>query len=95
MIFLSSIWVILWVVLALAVVALALYRRTVASHEVDVLHVSTSGSHLVARQTSLAQRIDKIDFWGKALTIILVVYGFVLAGWILYQVWEQGARAID
>jgi len=90
--FLSNIWVILWIVLAACVAALALYRKMVASHEDDTVHVISGERSVVAQQATFAQKIEKIDFWGKTLTIVLIVYGVVLAAWILYQLWEQSAK---
>lgn len=78
----GSIWVILWICLALSVVGLALYRKMLASHDDDVVHVRPGVSRVV-------QKLDKIDFWGKTLTLVLIVYGLMLAAWLLYQLWEQ------
>jgi hypothetical protein len=90
--FLSNVWVILWMALGLGVVALALYRRMVASHEADIVHLASGESKMVAQQVTFAHKIEKIDYWGKMLTIVLVVYGLILGAWILYQLWEQSAR---
>ena len=90
--FLSNPWVVLWLVLGAVVAILALYRRMVASHEDDVVHVTSGESRLLAQQQVMAQKIEKIDFWGKTLTIILVVYGAILGSWILYQLWQESSR---
>lgn len=89
--YLGSIWVILWIALGVCVGGLALYRKFVSSHEDDVVHVTSGGSRAVADQVTLARKIEKIDFWGKTLTIVLFVYGMVLGAWILYQLWIQSA----
>lgn len=93
--FLGNIWVIMWIVLAFCVVALALYRKMIASHEDDVVHVTSGESRAVSQQVNFAHKIEKIDFWGKTLTVILVVYGLILAAWILYQLWEQSTRPVN
>ena len=93
--FLSNIWVILWIALALCVAVLAFYRRVVASQEDDIVHVISGESRVLTQQVTFAQKIDKIDFWGKTLTIVLVVYGLILGAWMLYQLWEQSTRVAN
>jgi hypothetical protein len=54
-----------------------------------------SSIRVLTRQATFAEKIDKIDFWGKTLTIILVVYGLILGAWMLYQMWEQSTRVAN
>lgn len=93
--FLSNIWVVLWIVLGVCVALLALYRKMLASHEDDTVHVISGESNVVAQQATFAHKLEKIDFWGKTLTIVLIVYGLILGAWILYQLWEQSARVTN
>jgi len=83
--FLANPLVVGWIVLALVVVALAMYRKTLSNQEDDIIHVS--GESTVTKQITLAHRLEKIDVWGKTLTIVLVLYGLGLAGWLIYQGW--------
>jgi hypothetical protein len=93
--FLGNVWVVLWLILAASVGALALYRKMVASHEDDIVHLTAPENRVLAQQATFAQKIDKIDFWGKTLTIVLVVYGVILGAWILYQLWVQSATVTN
>ncbi len=81
-----------WGVLALIVITLAFYRRHVASQEDDTLHV-TGPDTVIKEQLTVAQRLEKIDRWGKALTVVLAITGLILA--ILYgmYIWEATSRA--
>jgi len=83
-------FMVLWVVLAAAVVALIVYRRSVSSHEDDALHLGQAG--VVTQQVSVAQKLEQIDKWGKLLTIIVVAYGLILG--ILYVIasWSPASR---
>ena len=75
---------IVWGVLFLAVVCLLLYRRSVASHEDDSIHLEGSVS---AQQVGLAHKLASVDRWGKTLTVIAVVFGLLVGGMYVYQIW--------
>ena len=75
-----------WGVLAIVVLTLILYRRSITSHEDDSIHLEGSGP---AEQVALAHRLNVVDRWGKALTVLTVVFGLVLAGIYMYQVWTN------
>ena len=80
---------VLWIVLALAVVALAVYRRMIAQQEDDALHVLEPVS-VAQQQVGVAQKLDEIDRWGKRLTILTTVYGLILAVAFVLQAWFRG-----
>jgi len=83
-------FLVLWAVLALAVVGLIIYRRVVSASEDDMIHVSDAAGSVTAQQVTVAQKLDQIDKWGKTLTVVVVVYGVVLAGIYVYQSWVSG-----
>ena len=77
-------YAVLWGVLAIAVLFLVLYRRSVSSHEDDSIHLEGT---VPVEQVSLAHRLAMIDRWGKSLTVVAVLYGLALAALYMYQVW--------
>ncbi|MGD0869603.1 MAG: hypothetical protein ABSB88_08640 [Bryobacteraceae bacterium] len=79
-----------WIVLALAVIGLLVWRKVVASHEDDNLHVLDGGG---ADQTVVAHKLDQIDKWGKILTVIALVYGVILGAAYAYQAWIQTSQS--
>lgn len=84
-------FVVLWVVLAVAVIGLIIYRRFVSAGEDDMIHVAEAGEAVIsAHQVTVAQKLDQIDKWGKTLTVVTVVYGLALAGIYVYQSWMSG-----
>ena len=84
---------VLWVLLALTVLALFIWRKAVSSHEDDNLHVLDGASvEKSAAQIQVAQKLDLIDKWGKIATIITLIYGVVLGGIYMYTSWIQNSR---
>ena len=72
---------VVWIVFALVVLALFIWRQALSSHEDDSLHVMHG---VLTQQTSLAQKLDVIDKWGKILTVITVVLGLLIAAAYVY-----------
>jgi len=79
--------VVIWGVLAVVVVVMFIWRQTVARSEDDYLHVADDTGATVTQQASVAHKLDVIDRWGKILTVVAVVYGLLVAGAYLWQVW--------
>jgi hypothetical protein len=72
---------VVWIVLALGVLTLFLWRQSVARNEDDSLHVMHGA---ITEQTSLAQKLEVIDKWGKIMTVITVVLGLLIAAAYVY-----------
>jgi hypothetical protein len=85
---------VMWVAFAVAVLILALYRRSVAQYEDDTLHVSHDDTAITQQQTLMAERLGRIDRWGKSLTVVTVFYGLFLAAGYLYLAWQESANYI-
>jgi hypothetical protein len=80
-----------WTLLAVAVLVLAVYRISLGSHDGVVVHLAPSD--VAEPPAALEQRIRKInllDRWGPALTILSVIYGLTLLGIYFYHVWFAG-----
>jgi Flp pilus assembly protein TadB len=72
---------VVWCALALVVVALFLWRQAVSRNEDDSLHVMHGQ---LSTQTSLAQKLEVIDKWGKIATVITVIFGLLVAAGYIY-----------
>ncbi len=87
-------FVIVWLAGAMVVLGLALYRLAVAHfNEDDLLHLRDVDTAVVSHQASVSQRLDMVDRWGKALTIVVFSLGVVLAGTYLFQQWVETSKA--
>jgi len=74
------------------VLSLAGYRRLVANHEDDLVHLGDADAVVINAQKSMADRLSWIDKWGKILTVLTVALGLVLGSIYLYQGWTDSAK---
>lgn len=71
-----------------AVITLAIYRRYVAHYqEDDFLHVHEGDGGLVAKQATVAHRLQVLDAWGKSMTMLAIVLGLAFAIIHAYRTW--------
>ena len=73
----------IWAVLAICVVSLIAYRRTLTAHEDDSVHLEHEAAK-TSEQAVLAKKMDSVDKWGKLLTIVTVIYGVALLAYWIY-----------
>ncbi|MBX9603094.1 MAG: hypothetical protein K2X35_18970 [Bryobacteraceae bacterium] len=81
-----------WLAMAAAVLALVAYRKMVAVHEDDMVHLRDDEAKLVTQQTAVAHRLEMIDRWGKMLTLVTALFGAAIAALYLYEVWVSSTR---
>ena len=79
--------VVLWCLLAVAVLVLAVMRKMTAKDESDVIHPDDKA--FAERQAAIAARLEKIDKWGKILTAVAAVFGLCLCALYLYNGWSE------
>ena len=85
---------VIWASLAVAVIGLAVYRRIIALHEDDTIHVAQSEAGAIPGQLAIAHKLEVLDRWGKTLTILTVASGVVLGAAYLYYLWNQSMRPV-
>jgi hypothetical protein len=78
-----------WAVLAVVVILLALYRWIRSRGQDSMLHVRAGDAMLSQKQAGQAHTLDSIDRWGKVLTIVVVVYGVILAVFQAIEVFNR------
>ena len=83
-----ALWII-WFVLTLFVLSLAIARKIAARHETDLLHLSTGAEQAISEQTSLAQKLEKFDHWGKTLTVVDLLLGLLIVSIALFTAWRE------
>lgn len=81
---------VLWVALAAVVIVMIVWRKMVANHDDETLHVLDAGA--ASQQLTVANKLEVIDKWGKILTAITVVYGLALGAVYMYQSWVSMSK---
>ncbi|HTT60475.1 MAG TPA: hypothetical protein VMG35_01490 [Bryobacteraceae bacterium] len=79
-------YAIFWGVLAIVVLFLIIYRKSVSAREDDSIHLEGG---MPSEQVALAHKLGVIDRWGKLLTVIVAIFGVALAAIYLYQTWNN------
>jgi hypothetical protein len=77
--------VVVWVILAIATLGLALYRKLISAKEEDLIHLGPGEERHIPEQVALAGKLKTVDTWGKTLTVITVAVGLAMAAVYLYQ----------
>jgi uncharacterized membrane protein len=77
--------VVIWVILAIATLGLALYRKLISASEEDLIRLGPGEERQIPTQVALAARLKTVDRWGKTLTVITVAVGLAMAAVYLYQ----------
>jgi hypothetical protein len=85
---------ILWMILTAVVIGLIVYRKWVARDEDDSLHVLDGDIAMVPRQAAVARKLESIDRWGPALTVIALVHGLAVGCGYLYQAWVASSNKL-
>lgn len=83
-----TLWMV-WAALTLFVISLAVFRKYAARGEDDLVHLSGGADTIITHQAEVANRLDRIDHWGKLLTVVDVVFGFALLAVSMYITWQN------
>jgi hypothetical protein len=58
------------------------------------VHLTDSEAPAISEQVEVAKRVDKIDRWGKTLTIVDVAFLAVLLSIVFYNAWQISLQTI-
>jgi hypothetical protein len=78
------------ILLVLASIALAAYRKFVTREEDDLVHLGEGAVQQAAKQEALARNLNQLDKIGKILITVTVLYGLGLGGMMIYQALQNG-----
>ncbi len=76
-------------VLALIVCAMFMYRRWIEDHDDPNIHLhnNPTDSQIIHLQEDAAKKLDMVEKAIRYLTIVLVVYGVIVAAYASYAEW--------
>jgi hypothetical protein len=83
--------VMIWVVLGVATLGLALYRKLISANEEDLIHLGPGEERQIPEQVTLARKLEAIDRWGKILTVVTVAFGVAIGVAYMVQAWYDPA----
>ncbi|MCW5963132.1 MAG: hypothetical protein KIT83_03760 [Bryobacterales bacterium] len=76
-----------WAVLTLIVIALAIYKKRLDGHIDEHIHVSVAEEGVLKEQLAETHRSEVVEKWGKALTVVVFLYGLAIVGMLAYHQW--------
>lgn len=82
-----TLWIV-WALLTVAVITLALYRKFATRNQDAFVHLAEAEAPIISQQATVARKLDKIDFWGKTLTVVDLAFLIVLLGIVSYNAWR-------
>ena len=88
-----TLWIV-WAALTLVVLTLAVYRKLAAGKEDDYVHLAEGEANIIPQQVTVAQKLDKIDSWGKTLTVVDVAFLVVLLSVLCYNAWHTSLESM-
>jgi hypothetical protein len=80
-------FVVTWCFLAGTVLVLGLYRNLAAMHEDDLVHLGAGEEKLIPGQVTFFRKLERVERWGKTLTVVTLIGGLLLGAAVLYCAW--------
>ena len=76
--------------LVLATIALAAYRKFVTREEDDLVHLGSGSVQASNKQIAMAKTLGQLDMIMKVLITVTVVYAIGLGAMMIYQALQNG-----
>lgn len=78
-------------ILALAVIALFIYRRWLENHDDPYIHLHNDvhDSGIITTQSAAAKRLDTVDKVKNGLLVAVILYALAIVGMLGYIAWNN------
>lgn len=86
-------WII-WAALTMVVIMLALFRKFSTRKDDVYVHLADAEAPVISEQLTVARKLEKIDYWGKTLTVVDVAFLVVLIGIVCFNAWRTSLEAV-
>lgn len=85
----TTLWI-FWAILTAVVIGLALYRKFAShSREDELVYLAEGESPLIPKQVATARSLERIDYRGRTLTVVDLVFGATLLVIAMYDAWQH------
>jgi hypothetical protein len=88
-----TLWI-AWAALTAVVIMLAIYRKFSTRHNDIYVHLADAEAPVISQQVTVARKLEKIDYWGKTLTVVDVAFLVVLIGIVAFNAWRISLETI-
>ncbi len=82
-----TLWIV-WAALTIVVIMLAVFRKFSTRHDDMYVHLADAEAPVITEQVTVARKLEKIDYWGKTLTVVDIAFLAVLLGIVFYNAWR-------
>ncbi len=89
-----TLWI-CWALLTVVVITLALYRKFATRNADAFVHLTDGEAPIISQQATVARKVDRIDFWGKTLTVVDFAFLAVLVGIVFYNAWRISLETLN
>ncbi len=88
-----TLWIV-WAVFTMVVITLAVFRKFSARNEDSFVHLADAEAPVITEQVTVARKLEKIDYWGKTLTVVDIAFLAVLLGIVFYNAWRTSLETM-
>jgi len=88
-----ALWI-AWATLTIVVMMLAIFRKFSARNQDSYVHLTDNEAPVIIEQATVARKLDKIDYWGKTLTVVDIAFLAVLLGIVFYNAWRTSLESM-
>jgi hypothetical protein len=73
---------------------LRFFGKFSARNEDSFVHLADAEAPVISEQVTVARKLDKIDYWGKTLTVVDIAFLAVLLGIVFYNAWRTSLETM-
>jgi hypothetical protein len=88
-----TLWIV-WAALTIVVIMLAIFRKFSTRHNDTYVHLADSEAPVISEQMTVARKLEKIDYWGKTLTVVDAAFLAVLIGIVCFNAWRISLETV-
>jgi hypothetical protein len=88
-----ALWI-AWATLTIVVMMLAIFRKFSARNQDSCVHLTDAEAPAIIEQATVVGKLDKVDHWGKTLTVVDIAFLAVMRGIVFYNAWRTSLESM-